>query len=102
PDQLRAELLDQTNPQPGLEMITFNLLARAAWQLESSRQIEAKLADPFGPEAEKIAKYITRAERSYYRALKELGYLQAERTDIVQNEPNLEQLATRHSSLANV
>src|SRR5438309_1875500 len=78
-DDLRETLLNQMNPTEGIEMFTFNMLLHAAWNIERCRQIEATLDDPFGPEADRIARYAARAERSYYRAIKELRQLQSER-----------------------
>ncbi len=87
-DQLLEDLTDELAPQGALEKLTFNNLVHAAWNQRRCRLLEADLAakglDPLvDPEAEaesaRIGRYAARAERSYYRALRELRTLQTNR-----------------------
>ena len=80
---LRTEL----NPQGALENLAFLDLLHAAWNLHRSRHMEAELAkgepkDFYGPAftwLDCIARYQTRCQRAYYRALAELRTLQTNR-----------------------
>jgi hypothetical protein len=80
---LRTEL----NPQGALENLAFLDLLHAAWNLHRSRHMEAELAkgepkDFYGPAftwLDRIARYQTRCQRAYYRALAELRTLQTNR-----------------------
>ncbi len=87
-DQLLEDLTDELAPEGTLETLTFNNLVHAAWNQRRCRLLEAELAaqglDPLlDPEAEaeltRIGRYAARAERSYYRALRELRILQTNR-----------------------
>ena len=80
---LRTEL----NPQGALENLAFLDLLHAAWNLHRSRHMEAELGkgepkDFYGPAftwLDRIARYQTRCQRAYYRALAELRTLQTNR-----------------------
>jgi hypothetical protein len=87
-DQLLDDLTDELAPEGTLEKLTFNNLVHAAWNQRRCRLLEAELAagglDPLlSPDAEaesaRIGRYAARAERSYYRALRELRTLQTNR-----------------------
>ena len=87
-DSLRDELLAELCPQGVIEMLTFNQLLHAAWNLRRIRRLEADLAaggaDPLLDQSaartlDRFNLYATRAERAYYRAIRELRTLQTER-----------------------
>jgi hypothetical protein len=77
----------QLQPEGIIEETTFTLLVQAAWKLEIIRRIEAadlEKAPLDDEETEKkldrLSRYATRLERSYYRALNELRKLQTQRS----------------------
>jgi hypothetical protein len=87
-DQLLEDLTEELAPEGTLETLTFNNLVHAAWNQRRCRLLEAELADRgldplVDPAAEaessRIGRYAARAERSYYRALRELRTLQTNR-----------------------
>jgi hypothetical protein len=87
-DQLQAGLLDELQPQGTLEQLIFNDLIHARWKLHRCRGIEASLStgdtDPLldesqGKQLDRILRYEARAERNFYRSLKELRTLQQSR-----------------------
>jgi hypothetical protein len=87
-DELHSALLQQIDPQGALENFTFRQLVHAAWNLERFRNLEADLMvnglDPILDESaaktlDRLQRYAARAERSYYKALKELRTLQTDR-----------------------
>jgi len=88
-DALMAELRDATKPLGAMEFDLFTQPAHASWKLRRCRLAEAELhtlsgiegVDPLlapaaDPRQRTIQIYAHRAERSYYRALKELKALQ--------------------------
>ncbi len=87
-DALRAGLIAEVAPQGPLEQTVFSELLHAAWNLRRFSRLEAEaetaspdpLMDPnLDAFLDRLARYHTRAERSYYRALKELRTLQTNR-----------------------
>jgi hypothetical protein len=87
-EALRADLLNEHSPQGATETITFNDILHGAWTVHRCRRLEAEAAsgtllDVTHPDTfitlERIARYQARAQRSYYRALKELRLLQTNR-----------------------
>lgn len=87
-EALRADLLNEHSPQGATETITFNDILHGAWTVHRCRRLEAEAAsgtllDVTHPDTfitlERIARYQARAQRSYYRALKELRILQTNR-----------------------
>jgi|CZKS01.1.fsa_nt_gi hypothetical protein len=92
-DQLRAQLLAETKPQGALQLIIFEELLHAAWNLRRVRAMEAELnasapdalladAPPTneGPAAklDRLARHHTRIERTFFRSLRELKALQTD------------------------
>ena len=79
-DELRQSLAAEVNPQTALDWSLFTQLLHARWTMRRVDVLEAELfatsPDPLaGDDArrlELLARYYTRAERSFYRALKEL------------------------------
>jgi hypothetical protein len=97
-EQLQAGLLDDLQPQGTLEQLVFNDLLHARWKLHRCRGIEASLStdgDPLldpdlGKQLDRIMRYEARAERNFYRSLKELRTLQngrARREPAAETEP---------------
>ena len=85
-DEMVDDLTAELNPASELEDLTFANLVHAAWTLRRCRRAEVELAataDPFSDDAARrqqaIQRYAGQAERSYYRALKELKALQTSR-----------------------
>jgi hypothetical protein len=87
-EALRAALLEELDPQGITEVLTFNEILHAAWNLHRFRLIEARHAA--GPDAlddpakaaflDRLGRYQARAQRAYFRALNELRTLQTNRT----------------------
>ncbi|MBK5293741.1 MAG: hypothetical protein JJE04_18940 [Acidobacteriia bacterium] len=84
----QIELTGQIKPTGQLELSAFDNLLHAAWNMRRTRRLEAQLAasgaDPLAdpnlvPQCDRYARYFARAEKSYYRALRELRTLQADR-----------------------
>ena len=88
-DAFMADLRDATKPLGAMEFDLFTHLAHASWKLRRCRSAEVELdslsgipgVDPLlaptaDPRQRTIQIYAHRAERSYYRALKELKALQ--------------------------
>ena len=105
----QQSLLDELAPQGAVETLTFHDLLHAAWNLHRFRRIETELSsgdagDFFaetvlpgtpsdgaqrlgesalpsrqGPALDRLARYQVRAQRAYYRALRELRILQTNR-----------------------
>ena len=75
-------------PQGMTEQGLFNQLVLAAWNLQRISRLEAGLAkdeDPLSngylePAIQRLARYQTRAERTYFRCLRELRVLQTNRS----------------------
>jgi predicted DNA binding CopG/RHH family protein len=86
-ESLRAALFEELDPQGITEVLTFNEILHAAWNLHRFRLIEAQhAADPATLEdpaqaafLDRLGRYQARAQRAYYRALKELRTLQTSR-----------------------
>ena len=85
---LQASLIAELDPQGAIETLTFNQLLHAAWNLQRYRRLEADLQvnglDPLLDDSaaqtlERLSRYAARAERAYYRAIKELRALQTNR-----------------------
>ena len=82
-----ASYQDDLQPQGMLEQDLFNQLALAAWNLRRISRLEAGLAtdgDPLATESaaaalQRLARYHTRAERTFFRSLRELRALQTNR-----------------------
>ncbi|MBK5292743.1 MAG: hypothetical protein JJE04_13830 [Acidobacteriia bacterium] len=84
----QISLTGQIKPNGQLELTAFDNLLHAAWNMRRTRRLEAQLAasgaDPLAdsnlaPQCDRYARYFARAEKSYYRALRELRTLQADR-----------------------
>jgi hypothetical protein len=87
-DDLLASYQAELDPQGPLEQDLFDQLLHAAWNLRRVRRLEAELApdspDPLLEDSlertlQRLARYHSRAERTYFRALKELRALQTNR-----------------------
>jgi len=87
-EAFHADLLAEIDPTGAVEMITFNDLLHAAWNLQRFRRLEAEtslgtiddLTDPQTAAAvDRLARYQARAQRAYYRALQEVKRLQTNR-----------------------
>ena len=86
-DDFLASHQDDLQPQGMLEQDLFNQLVLAAWNLRRISRLEAGLATGADPlttyEAEpvilRLARYHTRAERTFFRSLRELRALQTNR-----------------------
>jgi hypothetical protein len=87
-EELKASLEAELSPHGSIETLTFRELLHAAWNLHRFRRLEAEMSmgsmDDFtNPETaatlDRLTRYQSRAERSYYRALRELRILQTNR-----------------------
>jgi hypothetical protein len=87
-NDLHHSLREQLAPEGAVEMIAFNELLHAAWNLTRFRRLESALAidglDPLLDESsartlDRIYRYANQARRSYHRSLKELQDLQTNR-----------------------
>ena len=87
-NQLLAEHTEEVQPAGAIEQTIFDQLVRAAWDLRRIGRMQAEQCqngvDPLldetkRAEADRLARYHGRAERSYYRALRELRALQTNR-----------------------
>ena len=87
-DQLLAEHTEELQPAGVIEQTIFDQLVRAAWDLRRIGRMQAAQCqngvDPLmdetkRAEADRLARYHARAERSYYRALREIRVLQTNR-----------------------
>jgi hypothetical protein len=96
-ESLRESLLAELAPLGVLEVLTFNQLLHAAWNLRRCRRLEADLAvngpDPLIDESaarsvDRLSLYAARAERAYYRAIRELRALQTNRVLIALELPS--------------
>jgi hypothetical protein len=88
-ESLQSDLLAELTPEGTLETLTFNQILRASWDMMRFRRLESWLMandiDPVLDDAsaktlDRLNRYATRAERSYYRAIHELRTLQTNRT----------------------
>ncbi len=84
----QIDLTAQIKPIGTLELTAFDNLLHAAWNMRRIRRLEAQLSesgtDPLSDpnlaaQCDRYARYLARAEKSYYRALKELRTLQSDR-----------------------
>ncbi len=87
-EALQASLYGELQPQGTLELLLFNQALAACWRLRRISRIEAGLAgagrDPLADGVldktlARLARYEANAQRSFYRALKELRELQTNR-----------------------
>jgi len=84
--KLLADLGAELNPDGTLETLIFNRLLRASWDLRRVERMEVEQAaegidlldDICHLRLERLARYKMRAERSFYRAYREIRALQAE------------------------
>ena len=81
-------LTTELAPQGAIETVTFHELLHAAWNLQRFRRIEAECstgtaADFTDPATikvlDRLTRYQSRTQRSYYKALQELRILQTNR-----------------------
>jgi hypothetical protein len=86
--ELHDALHAQVSPEGALEMGIFNMLVHAAWNLERFRTLEARLMadgvdalldDRTAAALDRLQRYAAAAQRSYFRALRELRTLQSNR-----------------------
>jgi len=86
--ETKAELLASLAPQGAAEMAVFNDILRARWNMERIQRLECDLFDglndPLQNEAnaaqlDRLERYYTRWERTFYRAMKELRQLHTDR-----------------------
>ncbi|MBK5294103.1 MAG: hypothetical protein JJE04_20800 [Acidobacteriia bacterium] len=84
----QISLTGQIKPNGQLELTAFDNLLHAAWNMRRIRRLEAQIAesgiDPLSDsglasQCDRYARYFARAEKSYYRALRELRVLQSDR-----------------------
>src|SRR5260370_8723538 len=87
-EQFQSALIDELRPEGPLETTVVRQLLHAAWNLQRIRRLESELwqiepnlllSDDSSKAFERLGRYQTRTERSYYRALKELKDLQLNR-----------------------
>ena len=87
-DSLRDALINEIQPQGEAERLQVDLILHAAWNLRRLRRREASLMsgnrDPLldpavQKDVDRLALHQARAERSYYRALREIRALQTSR-----------------------
>jgi len=86
---LNTDLGDELNPDGVLETLLFNRLVRATWDLRRVERMEVEQAaegidlldDICHTRLERLARYKMRAERSFYKAHRELAALQTDRRD---------------------
>jgi hypothetical protein len=85
---LHDSLLDQLAPTGALEMGIFNMIVHAAWNLERFRTLEAQLSaggvdalldERTAKALDRLQRYASANQRSYYKALKELRTIQDNR-----------------------
>ena len=84
--QFQQALLDELAPQGPIETFTFHEVLHAAWNLHRFRRLEAELSSGAAadfsepnPALDRLARHQARAQRAWYRALKELRTLQTNR-----------------------
>jgi hypothetical protein len=85
----RDSLAEELAPEGEIELVTFNELLYAAWNLQRYRRLEFELesgedSDPFSSNniiarLERLERYRGRAQRAYYKALNCLRELQTNR-----------------------
>src|SRR5689334_13867393 len=87
-NHFQADLQKELGPEGAVEMLTFNQLLRAGWNMHRFQRLEAGLMvdglDPLLDESsaktlDRLHRYHGQAERSYYRHLRELRVLQTNR-----------------------
>ena len=86
--ELHDSLHEQLSPEGALEMGIFNMLVHAAWNLERFRTLEAQLMskglddlldDLTTKTLDRLQRYATANQRSYFKALAELRKVQNNR-----------------------
>ena len=78
-DDLQTSLYLELDPQGAVETVTFHDLIHAAWNLHRLRRMEVECDPADFAAAERISRYLSRNQRAYYRAVKELRTLQTNR-----------------------
>ena len=83
-EALRADLTAELDPQGVVETLLVNELLHAGWNLQRYRRLEAgHAADPCDEAAgallDRLGRYQARAQRAWYRALRELRTVQTNR-----------------------
>ena len=78
-DDLQTSLYLELDPQGAVETVTFHDLIHAAWNLHRLRRMEVECDPADFAAAERISRYLSRTQRAYYRAIKELRTLQTNR-----------------------
>ena len=83
-ETFRADLAGELAPQGPVETTIFHDLLHAAWNLQRFRRIEAECAPDPADEAaaaflDRLGRYQARAQRAFYRALRELRMVQTNR-----------------------
>jgi len=87
--ELLTDLAAELNPDGVLETLIFNRFLRASWDLRRVERLEVEQVaagvdipdDAYHVSLELLARYKMRAERSFYRAHREIQALQADRRD---------------------
>src|SRR6478672_9182512 len=87
-NSFQAQLQKELGPEGAVEMLTFNQLLRAGWNMHRFQRLESGLMvnglDPLLDESsaktlDRLHRYHGQAERAYYRHLRELRVLQTNR-----------------------
>jgi hypothetical protein len=95
-DSFQHELLAELNPQGPTEATVYQDLVHASWNLQRLRRLEAEsslgtiddLTDAkTAAVLDRLSRYQSRAQRAYYKALKELRILQTNRALRATNLP---------------
>jgi hypothetical protein len=86
--ELHHALLDQLAPQGAIEMSLFNMLAHAAWNIQRFRTLEAQLMatgihslldEKTAKALDRLQRYASANQRTYFKAVKELRTVQNNR-----------------------
>jgi hypothetical protein len=87
--EFHDSLFDQLAPVGALEMGLFNMIVHAAWNLERFRTLEAQLMaggvdslldEKTAKALDRLQRYASANQRSYFQALRELRTVQSNRT----------------------
>jgi hypothetical protein len=87
-DIFQTSLTAELSPEGAIETVTFHELLHAAWNLQRFRRIEAECStgtatdftDPATIKVlDRLTRYQSRTQRSYYKAIQELRILQTNR-----------------------
>ena len=104
-DELLADLQDNLQPRGALEDILFNQIVHAAWNLRRTRLLEVLLQEESEDRGDpildggmvsrmaRLGRYAACAERSMYRALRELRLLQTNRCLLGTAQPESGEIA---------